>query len=203
MFVFYISNARDIYKSTEKKWTSKFSCVTIVSLRDVCIYILCVFFFVWWCWCERGKCSYLVASLVLNVQHDLADRVLGLLRIVYVLALKVNNVLPVLDNLLGSEDDVNGEAVTGSTLPAGTASPTAADFVEAARGVGALVAAESEDERGNVVGLEGLDELLGHDGGGHGGTGVGSNGVDVDAVLETLEGQSTGESEDTAFLCHS
>lgn len=108
-----------------------------------------------------------------------------------------------LDNLLRSEDDVNGEAVTGSTLPAGTASPTAADLVKSASGVGALVAAESEDERGNVVGLEGLDELLGHDGGGHGGTGVGSNGVDIDAVLETLKGQSTGESEDTAFLYHS
>lgn len=114
---------------------------------------------------------------------------------------KVDNLLPLLDNLLRHQRHVDGEAVAAASLPSSLADPAAADLVKAASGVGALVAAEGEDKGSNVVGLEGVDHLLGHDGGGHGSAGVGGNGVDVDAVLEALESQSAGEAKDTAFLC--
>lgn len=103
-------------------------------------------------------------------------------------------------NGLRGEDDVDGEAGTAGTLPAGAADPSGADLVKAAGGVGGLVAAEEDNERCYVVGLEGLYHLLGHDGAGHGGSGVGGDGVDVDVVLGTLTGKGTGETEDTAFL---
>ena len=115
-------------------------------------------------------------------------------------AIKVDNISPVLDNLLRHQRDVDGETVTTSSLPPGATAPAAADLVEAACGIGALVAAESEDERRNVVGLESLDHLLRHDGSRHSSASVRGDGVDVDVVLETLEGQGAGESEDTAFL---
>lgn len=113
---------------------------------------------------------------------------------------KVDNLLPLLDDLLRHQRHVDGEAVAAGSLPSSLADPTAADLVQAASGVGALVAAEGEDKGSNVVRLEGIDHLLGHDGGGHGSAGVGGNGVDVDAVLEALEGQSAGEAKNTAFL---
>lgn len=105
-----------------------------------------------------------------------------------------------LDNLLGDELDVHGESVTASSLPASLAGPAAADLVESASGVRAVIATEGEDERRNVVGLEGLNHLGGHDGSGHSGTGVGGNSVDKDVVLLAFDGKSSGESEDTTFL---
>lgn len=105
-----------------------------------------------------------------------------------------------LDDLLRNQLHVDGEAMTAGSLPAGLAAPTAADLVESASRLGAAVAAESEDERRNIVGLEGLDHLLGHDGGGHLSAGVGGDGVDVDVVLLALNGSGTRESKDTAFL---
>lgn len=138
--------------------------------------------------------------LVLHVGHDLLQAVLSLLGVVCAAIVEVDDLLPVLNNLLRNQGNVNGEAVATGSLPSGLADPTAADLVQAAGGVRALVAAESEDKRSNVVGLEGVNHLLRHDGGGHGGTGVGSNGVDVDAVLEALESKGTREAENTAFL---
>jgi hypothetical protein len=88
---------------------------------------------------------------------------------------------------------------TGS-LPSSLTAPAAANLVQTTSGVGALVTAESKDKRSNVVGLEGLDHLLGHDSGSHGSTSVGSDGVDVNAILVALESKSTREAEDTTFL---
>lgn len=144
-------------------------------------------------------CSYLV-NTVIQVGHNLADGIRSLLGVVHVLALKVDNVLPGLENLLGHQRLVDGEAVAAGALPAGAAAPAAADLVQVTGRVGADVAAESQDEGGNVVRLEGLDHLLGHDRAGHGSAGIGGNGVDVDVVLGTLESQGTREAEDTAFL---
>ncbi len=144
-------------------------------------------------------CSYL-AGAVFQVAHNLADRIRCRLGVVHILALKVYHILPVLENLLGLDGLVDREAVTSSALPAGAAAPTAAYLIEVASRVGADVAAESQNEGRNVVGLECLNHLLGHDGAGHGSASVGSNGVDVDIVLGTLAGQSTGETEDTTFL---
>lgn len=144
---------------------------------------------------------YLTFSyLVLHVGHDLLQAVLSLLGMIRTAIIKVEDLLPLLDNLLRYQRYVNGEAVASASLPSSLTDPAAADLIQAASGVGALVAAEGEDKGSNVVGLEGIDHLLGHDGGGHGSAGVGGNGVDVDAVLEALESQSTGEAKNTAFL---
>jgi len=115
-------------------------------------------------------------------------------------AVEGNNVLPVIDNLLGDEGDIHREAVAASSLPASLTAPAASDLVQTAIRSRALVTAESKDKRSNVVGLESLDHLLGHDGGGHGSTSVGGDGVDVDAVLVTLKSKSAREAEDTTFL---
>ena len=111
-----------------------------------------------------------------------------------------NNVLPVLENLLGGERNVDGEAVATCSLPAGLANPTASDFVETSSRDRALVTAQGEDNGGNVFGLEGLDKLFGEDGSGHGGTSIWCNGVDIDSVLVTFDGQSAREAKNTAFL---
>lgn len=148
-----------------------------------------------------AEVSYLARlALVLNVGHDLLYRVLGLLRVVCSAIVKVGNVVPVLDNLFRHKGHVDGEGVAAGSLPSSATTPAAADFVETTGRGRALVTAESKDKRSNVAGLECLDHLLGHDGGGHGSTGVGSNGVDEDVVLETLKSQGSGESKDTAFL---
>lgn len=149
---------------------------------------------------EKMGCSYLSrAGLVLHIRHDLLETVLGLRGMVGAVV-KSDDVVPVLDNLLRSQGNVDGEAVTSSALPPGLADPTAANLVEATGGVGNLVAGESEDERSNVVGLEGLDKLLGKDGLGHGSTGVGGDSIDEDVVLRTLERKSAREAENGAFL---
>lgn len=112
-----------------------------------------------------------------------------------------DNVVPVLDDLLGGKRNVDGEAVAESALPPGLAAPTGADLVETTSGVlGDLVGAEGKDKGSNVVGLEGLNKLLGKDGLGHGSTGVGGDGVNIDVVLGTLEGNGAGEAKDGAFL---
>jgi len=115
-------------------------------------------------------------------------------------AVKRNDVVPVLDNLLGGKGHIDGEAVASGALPPGLANPAAANLVKATGRVGDLVAGKSEDERSNVVRLEGLDELLGKDGLGHSSAGIGGNGVDIDVVLGTLKGEGAGEAQNGAFL---
>lgn len=105
-----------------------------------------------------------------------------------------------LDNLLRDKLDIHREAVTTGSLPAGLSTPAAAYLIQPAGGVGAAVTAESEDERSNVVGLEGLDHLGGHDGSRHGSTSVGGDGVDKDVVFLAFDGECSGETENTAFL---
>ena len=113
---------------------------------------------------------------------------------------EVGDAGPLRANGLRGEDDVDGESGTAGALPAGAADPAGADLIEAAGGVGGLVAGEQDDERCYVVGLEGLDHLLGHNGAGHCGAGVGGDGVNVDVVLGTLTGKGARETENTAFL---
>lgn len=150
---------------------------------------------------EEERESYLaLAGTVLHVRHDLLDAVRSLLGVVRA-GVEGDDIVPVLDDLLGGKRNVDREAVAESALPPGLAAPTGADLVETASGVlGNLVAAEGKDKGSNVVGLEGLDELLGKDGLGHGSTSVGSDGVDIDVVLGTLEGNGAGEAKDGAFL---
>lgn len=145
--------------------------------------------------------SYLaLADTVLHVGHDLLNAVGGLLGVVGT-GVEGDDIVPVLDNLLWGKRDVDGEAVTTRALPPGLAAPTGADLVETTSGLlGNLVAAEGKDKGSDVVGLEGLDELLGKDGLGHGSTSVGGNGVDIDVVLGTLESNGAGETKDGAFL---
>lgn len=146
--------------------------------------------------------SYLRLGLgaVLHVGHNLLERILHLLRAISATIVKVDDVIPVLHDLLGNQWHVDGEAVASGSLPSSLTAPTAADLVKTASRVGTLVAAESENKRSNVVGLEGLDHLLGHDGGGHGSSGVGGDGVDVDAILEAFKSKRSGEAKNTTFL---
>jgi hypothetical protein len=143
--------------------------------------------------------TYLGLASVLHVGHDLLNRVLRLGGVVGT-AVKGDNRLPVLENLLRGEGNINGEAVAASSLPSSLAAPTATDLIETTSRVRALVTAESKDKRSNVVRLESLNHLLGHDGSGHGGTSIGSNGVDVDAVLVTLKSKGSRETKNTTFL---
>lgn len=149
---------------------------------------------------RKRKYSYLAASLILQVTHNVGKRVCGALRVSGAAVLKISNLLPVLDNLLGGQVNVNGESVATSLLPAGSGAPTTANLVESASGVRADVAAESENQRRNIVGLEGLEHLRSEDRLGHGSTSVRSNGVDIDVVLGTLDSKSARETQDTAFL---
>lgn len=146
---------------------------------------------------RRG--SYL-ARLVLHVGHDALEAISRAVGVVGTSVVEVGDAGPLRANGLRGEDNVDGESGTAGALPAGAADPAGADLVEATGGVGGLVAGEENDEGCYVVGLEGLDHLLGHDGAGHGSSGVGGDGVDVDVVLGTLTGKGAGETKDTAFL---
>lgn len=143
--------------------------------------------------------SYLPAS-VLQVTHDLGQRLGGLLGIINTVIVEVDNVFPVLEDLLGGERSINRKTVPTCALPVGLAAPAAANLVQSTCRVGATVAAENEDKRSNVVRFEGLNHLLGHDGSGHGGTGAGGYSVNVDIILGTLERESARETKDAAFL---
>lgn len=142
------------------------------------------------------------AATVAEVFHHLLVGSLDILRVVCTAVIEVGDLCKLLGNGLWSQLDVNREAVATAALPASAAEPTAATLKQTLGGVGlrANVGAEKNHQRRNVVGLEGLDHLLGHDRSSHVGTGVGSNGVNLDVVLSSLQGKSSGESEDTEFL---
>ena len=135
---------------------------------------------------------------VAHVGHDglgTGSRVLGMVSTAIV---KVDDLGPLLINGLGGQRDVDGESVTARALPSGAAEPTATALEETlGDGLGELVRAEGNDNGGNLVGLEGTDDLLGHDGGGHLSASVGSDGVAADVVLGALDGNGAGETEDT------
>lgn len=74
------------------------------------------------------------------------------------------------------------------------------NFVEVIGGVGNFVVGESEDERSNVVGFEGLDKFFGKDGFGYGSIGVGGDSIDEDVVFCIFECKSVREVENGVFL---
>ena len=112
---------------------------------------------------------------------------------------EVRDALPILEDSLRGKLDIDGEAVTAGTLPPSSSEPSRAHLIEAPGRYGSLVGNKQNDKRCVVVGLKGLNNLLGHDGAGHLGTGVRSNGVDEDVVLLALESKRLGETEDTAL----
>ena len=140
-------------------------------------------------------------TTVAHVCHDLLSTSLAILGVVSTAVVEVGNLLPLLDDLLGGELDVHGESVAASALPAGGREPAATALVQTLGASARYHVGAKEDNQGSdVVGLEGLDHLLRHDGSGHISTGVGGNGVDLDVVLGTLESQGTRESKNTKFL---
>ena len=115
--------------------------------------------------------------------------------------IEVGDLVPVLAHLLGGQLDVHGEPVAAGTLPASGREPAATTLVQAlGTSTRHYVGAKEHHQRSDVVRLEGLDHLLGHDRPGHVSTCVGGNGVDLDVVLGTLKSQGTGETKNTKFL---
>jgi hypothetical protein len=86
----------------------------------------------------------------------------------------------------------------GGALQAHLGAPAGADLEDGAVLGGGLVA-EVGDERRDVLGLEAIDELLGHDGGGHARAGDGRDGVDKDVALGALLGERRGEADERHF----
>jgi hypothetical protein len=147
----------------------------------------------------EGTSYLLLTRLILSILHNLANAVIRLLRVIRPL-IERHDILPLLEHRLGRQRLVDGEAVAAGALPPRAALPAAADLVEPTGGRRAGVAAEGEHQGRDVVGLEGLDELLGEDGASHLGAGVGGDGVDVDVVLGAFEGEGAAKAEDGAFL---
>ena len=69
---------------------------------------------------------------------------------------------------------------------------TSADFVESTI-VSALIGAKVSDKRSNIVGLESLSDLLGHDSLGHAGASEGSDAVRKNVPLFALLGKRLSE----------
>jgi hypothetical protein len=113
--------------------------------------------------------------------------------------IEVGNALPVLEDSLRGELDIDREAVASSSLPPSSGKPTRAHLVEAASRHRSLVRDKQDHERGVVVGLESLYHLLRHDRAGHLCAGIGSNDVDEDVVLLALKSKRLGETKDTAL----
>jgi hypothetical protein len=86
-----------------------------------------------------------------------------------------------------------------STLPPGCCDPSLTSLIEPASWLRSLVGAEKHHKRSNVIGLERLNHLLGHDGAGHARTGIWRDCVYVDVVLLSLKGKRPGETKDTAL----
>jgi hypothetical protein len=150
----------------------------------------------------RIRTSYLASpALVLHVCHNLLDGVLALLWMVCPAVIEVDNLLPLLQNSLRSQWNVNRETRPSSSLPPCLPNPTATDLVEATSWVlGSLLGAQSKNQRRYVVWLECLDHLFRHDGRRHGGTSIRGNGIDVNVVLVAFKGQRSREPKNTAFL---
>ena len=108
----------------------------------------------------------------------------------------------VLDLREDSADVLRGERRReGSSLAANAADhrdPSGTDLKELSRDISVFVA-EVEHERGDVLGLESIEKVLGHDGGGHTSSSNRGDGVDADVLVETLDGQAVGETEKGQF----
>ncbi|KAG9533311.1 multifunctional beta-oxidation protein-like protein, partial [Aureobasidium melanogenum] len=113
---------------------------------------------------------------------------------------EVGNSLPLSTDMFRSQLDINREAVSSRSLPASLCSPTGTDLVKSTSArLRHHVRAQKHDKRCNIVRLEGLDHLLGHDGTGHVCTSIWCNGVDQDVILLTFSSKSSGETKDTAL----
>ncbi len=104
-------------------------------------------------------------ATVVEVFHHLLVGGLDIVGVVCTAVIEVGDLSKLLDNSLRCQLDVNREAVATAALPASAAEPTATTLEQTLGGVGlgANVGAEKNHQRRNVVGLEGLDHLLGHD----------------------------------------
>jgi hypothetical protein len=89
--------------------------------------------------------------------------------------------------------------VATSALPPRRCEPAGAHLIQSASWLRGLVRYEEKDNRGIVVGLEGLDNLLGHDRAGQLGASIRRNGVDVDVILLALKRERLGEAKNTAL----
>lgn len=108
----------------------------------------------------------------------------------------------ILDLREDSTDVFRGErGRKGSSLAADAThhrDPSGTDFKELSRDIRVFVA-EVEHERGDVLGLESIKKVLGHDSRGHTGSSNGGDGVDADVLVETFDGQAVGETEEGQF----
>src|SRR5699024_8648394 len=103
-------------------------------------------------------------AAVAHVSHHLLRASLAILGVVSTAVIEVGDLVPVLEHLLGSQLDVHGEPVAAGTLPASGREPTATTLVQALGTCsGNHVGAKEHNQRSDVVRLEGLDHLLGHD----------------------------------------
>lgn len=144
------------------------------------------------------------AAAVAHVGHDLLRTGLAIFGVVRTAIVEVGDLLPVLEHFLRGKLNVDRESMTAGTLPASAAEPAAATLVQTlCAGLRHNVRAKKSHQGSNVVRLERLDHLLGHDGTGHVGTSIGGNGVDLDVVLSTLESKSARESKNSEFLIDS
>ena len=145
---------------------------------------------------------YLVCPFpVLEVRHHLLHAVRGLLGVISTAIVEVGDLGPVLEDLFRNQFNVYWERSSARPLPSRLTAPAAANLVQLAGWpLGNLVAAESQDEGGDIVRLEGLDQFFGQNASGHLSASVGGDGVCVDVVLGTFQSERTGEPEDTGFL---
>ncbi|KAI3479441.1 hypothetical protein L1887_58459 [Cichorium endivia] len=140
----------------------------------------------------------LVLLLLAEVRDNVAERV-ARARGPRGVGLVVGDLGPLLDNLFGRRRLAVAERVAAGALPADGSNPATRDLKEARGEVLVGLAGEVADHGGNVVGLEGIDHLLGPDGGSHGGTGVGGDRVGENVVLLALDAERVGEADDAGL----
>jgi hypothetical protein len=138
--------------------------------------------------------------LVFQICHDLLRPGRWVLRMVRPTIIEIDDLLPLLLNRFRRELDVDRELCATRALPPRLTHPAGSDLKQSSRsGLGDFVRAQKKHSRSDVVGLESLHHLLGHDGAGHVRAGVGRDGVDVDVVLLAFSGKRPREAQDTAL----
>jgi hypothetical protein len=136
-----------------------------------------------------ARLLFLLALLarVLHVGHDGFETACVIEGVVSTTVIEVGDALPLLEHSLGRKLDVDREAVATSALPPGRREPARAHFIEPTSWLGCLVGNKKHNKRSVVIRLEGLDDLLGHDGACELSAGVWRNCVDIDVVLLALK----------------
>jgi len=148
------------------------------------------------CTCRGLNCTYLELGVLvgLNGGHNGGEGVLGGLREVRV-AEDISDLGPHLGDSLGGGVS-RGHGSTLGTGPAELGNPAGSHLKESS-GLLARLVAQVGDDGSNELRLEGVEHLLGHDGGGHTRASEGSDGVHPDVLAGTLASQGVGESNDT------